>query len=306
MSAVYDSSRLPETVLAHGLVYVRHVGGGSSSEVYLLLDKMKNNMVVLKQPRCSEEVAILREAHIQNIVCSHPNIATLYRTLKLDGSLCLVLEAGVTDLMSCIPPGVGMTESTSLPLFYQVVCAVEHMHMQGYAHRDIKPENLVVAADNSLRLIDFGHASSVDDLSLIDESRGTETYMAPECLNNLSKDVRVADCWSLGVLLFVMLTGKFPWKLACQQVDEEYCAWVGGKFGLSNKSHWLSFSPAVLLLLTNLLRVSPRKRWTAQQTRQHIEKMWSTTNKATKTLCPIGCHLSQKVPQNNMAASLVK
>jgi len=91
----------------------------------------------------------------------------------------------------------------------KLVRAINHCHANGVVHRDIKPENIMIGADNEIKLIDFG-------LSKIDKSKnqhlttiaGTPYYMAPEVLEGDYNNK--CDIWSLGVLMYVLLSGYLP------------------------------------------------------------------------------------------------
>eukprot|EP00123_Amoebidium_parasiticum_P001614 comp12753_c0_seq1/m.7870 comp12753_c0_seq1/g.7870 ORF comp12753_c0_seq1/g.7870 comp12753_c0_seq1/m.7870 type:complete len:213 (-) comp12753_c0_seq1:714-1352(-) len=176
----------------------------------------------------------------------------------------------------------------AVQLLYQVVCAVEHLHRLGYAHRDLKPENVVLAHDTSVRLVDLGGAAHVDDVERCCGRSGTEHYLAPECLEAASRDPRQADSWSLGVLFWVLVWGRFPWQTACSRNDPEYAAWVSGRFGATNRAQWLGLSHRALELLRNLLRANPARRWSASQARQYMEAVWACVPykpSSTPSLC---------------------
>jgi serine/threonine protein kinase len=146
----------------------------------------------------------------------------------------------------------------------EIVSAIEYMHMRNTVHRDIKPENVCLAGDDTCRLIDFGHAAFLQVLiclifsavynfqvsrclSLLatsanvayltsqdcrqDDYIGTVPYMAFELLlseNRPAIDYRQTDMWAFGATIFVMCTGKFPWREATLGDKEFACYATGG------------------------------------------------------------------------------
>ena len=106
-------------------------------------------------------------------------------------------------------------------IFAQIVDAVAHMHRHGFVHNDIKADNILVSKDGVPKLSDFGLSCKIGTPS---SGAGTTKFMAPELVtvNNKKEGVPVSpahDVWSLGVLLFTLLTGRFPWRCAVPEDD---------------------------------------------------------------------------------------
>jgi calcium-dependent protein kinase len=93
---------------------------------------------------------------------------------------------------------------------YQLLSAVNHCHANGVIHRDIKPENIMLTKNNQVRLIDFGLSKISAKNKKQSEIAGTPYYMAPEVLDGNYNEK--ADIWSLGVLLYVLVSGYLPFQ----------------------------------------------------------------------------------------------
>lgn len=140
----------------------------------------------------------------------------------------------------------------------QLFKAINHCHAQGIVHRDIKPENIMITDSNEIRLIDFG-LSKVQTGKQLEEIAGTPLYMAPEVINgSYGKE---ADMWSLGVLLYTLVSGFFPfYEKNTKKVFEKIktCEWQfqGRTFQ--------KITDECKDLISNLLVKDPKKRLTGQ------------------------------------------
>uniref|UniRef100_A0A0K0FWW7 Serine/threonine-protein kinase kin-29 (inferred by orthology to a C. elegans protein) n=1 Tax=Strongyloides venezuelensis TaxID=75913 RepID=A0A0K0FWW7_STRVS len=141
----------------------------------------------------------------------HPNILRLFQIIETDTHYNMITEfvPGRT-LFDCIIQDGRYKENDARKLFQQLVAAVAHCHLIGIAHRDIKLENIMVDGTNTLRLIDFGLSSS--KLTNLTQPCGSLPYTAPEILAGQPYDGIKVDIWSVGVCLFIMLVGKFPFE----------------------------------------------------------------------------------------------
>uniref|UniRef100_A0A0N4ZBG8 Protein kinase domain-containing protein n=1 Tax=Parastrongyloides trichosuri TaxID=131310 RepID=A0A0N4ZBG8_PARTI len=141
----------------------------------------------------------------------HQNILRLFQIVESDTHYNMITEyvPGRT-LFDCIIQDGRYNENDARKLFQQLVAAVAHCHVVGIAHRDIKLENIMIDTTNTLRLIDFGLAST--KLTNLTQPCGSLPYTAPEILAGHEYDGTKADIWSMGVCLFIMLVGKFPFE----------------------------------------------------------------------------------------------
>jgi eukaryotic-like serine/threonine-protein kinase len=120
-----------------------------------------------------------------------------------------------TSLRAMIRDGQGLPVEKALDLARQICEALVYMHSQGVVHRDLKPENILVTADGKIKIMDFGIALDESARRLtwsgLSSTIGTPDYMAPEQVSGRRGDVRT-DIYSLGVILFEMLTGSLPYS----------------------------------------------------------------------------------------------
>lgn len=156
-----------------------------------------------------------KEIKIHKILGEHPNISQLYDHFDS----CLVLEfCSRGDLYEAIHNGNGpVTTQDIKDVFQQILNAVGFCHSKGVYHRDLKPENILIAEDWSIKLCDWGLATTTRIISNRDEfDVGSERYMAPELFDNEieSYDASMIDIWSIGVILLTLVFHKNPFQVA--------------------------------------------------------------------------------------------
>eukprot|EP00727_Mastigamoeba_balamuthi_P004404 m51a1_g13962 putative camk camk1 protein kinase (883) ;mRNA; f:955903-964613 len=197
------------------------VGAGACATVRAATERASGRRVAVKvfdKARLGPEAvrAIEREAAIM-CALDHPNIVRLLDVYHGAREISLVMdlvEGG--ELYSLIASKGPLCEREAARLFRQVASAVAYMHGKGIAHRDLKPENVLLARAGAnangaeVRLCDFGVAkdSNIEELHSV---TGSTDYVAPEVLTGSEcKYTTQCDVWSLGVLLYVMLSGSLP------------------------------------------------------------------------------------------------
>ncbi len=192
------------------------IGRGSMGDVYRARDPRLDRELALKfLPRWMGLDPAARERFLveARVVCSidHPNVCLLLGLGESDdGRLFLVMPhyEGET-LKSRLRRGpLALREGVDLAL--QLARGLDAVHRRGIVHRDIKPANILITADGSVKILDFGVAKLPDvELTRTGQRPGTASYMAPEQLLGNTVDGR-ADLWALGFVLFEMLTGRRP------------------------------------------------------------------------------------------------
>jgi TolB-like protein/tetratricopeptide (TPR) repeat protein/predicted Ser/Thr protein kinase len=194
------------------------LGEGGMGEVYLAEDtRLKRNVALKFLPtHLSADKDTLerfeREAQA-TAALNHPNIVTIYEIGEHEGQVYLCMEyvegQSLRELISADPCAI----NKALDITMQVAEGLSKAHHAGIVHRDIKPENVILDTDGRARILDFGLAKlkGVSPLTKDATTLGTIRYMSPEQARGEEVDHRT-DIWSLGVVLYELLSGKTPFK----------------------------------------------------------------------------------------------
>ncbi|KAG5264783.1 hypothetical protein AALO_G00257980 [Alosa alosa] len=224
------------------LLSSKRIGTGAFSKVYLGyatpskicqnyklsndLRSKKHNMVAIKiisinqsLPEYSKKF-LHREIHALNATYQHPSVIQLYDMFHTLTRVYLVLELALRgDLLEHInavsqSKGTpGLSEEEACGIFQQIVSAVKHCHSNHIVHRDLKCENILLDEGGFVKVTDFGFANSyIDKKALMSTFCGSVAYTAPEILMSQKYNGEMADLWSLGVILYAMVTGKLPYQ----------------------------------------------------------------------------------------------
>jgi hypothetical protein len=200
------------------------IGVGGMGEVYRATDTNLKRAVAIKVLPAAVAadgerlVRFQREAEVLAAL-NHPNIAAIYGLERSGAMSALVMElVEGEDLAQRIARGT-ISLDEALPIANQIADALEAAHEQGIIHRDLKPANIKVRADGTVKVLDFGLAkqSAPVDTHVVTETLltepgsaiGTVGYMSPEQARGQTVDAR-SDLWSLGVVLYEMVTGSRP------------------------------------------------------------------------------------------------
>ncbi|MCM3900109.1 MAG: protein kinase [Pyrinomonadaceae bacterium] len=205
------------------------LGVGGMGEVYLAEDTQLGRQVALKvlAPELRDQTEQLQRLEQEARAASalnHPNILTIYESGEANDVRYIAAEYVSGEALRDCLTREQLTISETLDIAMQIVAALEAAHQAGIVHRDVKPENVILRKDGLVKLLDFGIAKlaqrPLEDLEAEAPTRalvktspgmvmGTVGYMAPEQVRGQTVDGR-ADEWSLGVMLYEMLTGRLP------------------------------------------------------------------------------------------------
>eukprot|EP00727_Mastigamoeba_balamuthi_P000103 m51a1_g1009 putative myosin light chain kinase (408) ;mRNA; f:595525-597322 len=247
----------------------KRVGTGAHGIVYEAIEKNTGDIVAIKVINKDTESAqdikgLMREiANMKKL--EHPNIVKLHEVVLTKKTLSLVMEyVEGRELFSKINSCGHLNEQDARTVFNQVVTAVSYLHSRGVAHRDLKPENILVAEGLKVKLTDFG--LSIDsNISWMKTVCGSPSYVAPEVLQCLPYTIQ-CDMWSLGVLLFAMLSGQLPF--AAESTREIYEVIMRGLFFFEG-AVWESISSTAKDLIEKLLVVDASRRISAAECLRH-------------------------------------
>ncbi|XP_044937470.1 serine/threonine-protein kinase Chk2 isoform X3 [Mustela putorius furo] len=181
-----------------------------------------------------------------------------------------LMEGG--ELFDRVVGNKRLKEATCKLYFYQMLLAVQYLHENGIIHRDLKPENVLLSSpkeDCLIKITDFGQSKILGETSLMRTLCGTPTYLAPEVLNSFGTAGynRAVDCWSLGVILFICLSGYPPFSEHKTQVSLKDQI-TSGKFNFIPEA-WAEVSEKALDLVKKLLVVDPKVRFTTEAALRH-------------------------------------
>eukprot|EP01062_Namystynia_karyoxenos_P039060 TRINITY_DN28402_c0_g1_i3.p1 TRINITY_DN28402_c0_g1~~TRINITY_DN28402_c0_g1_i3.p1 ORF type:complete len:606 (+),score=174.85 TRINITY_DN28402_c0_g1_i3:74-1891(+) len=211
---------------------------------------------------------IRREVALLRMVQEHPCVLRFDDLLEEEGCFHLVLElVGGEELLQRVAAGggdaQGWSEADARRLLCDVAAALDHVHQRCVAHRDVKPANLMFAtpaSDAPLKLIDFGAAVHIDPARPAPKDMvGTLRYMAPEVLRQEPYSVAV-DCWSLGCIAHLLLTGEEAFPQTASTDLREAIARAAVDW---DHERWKHVSPEGQGLCASLISTDPRRRPTA-------------------------------------------
>lgn len=145
----------------------------------------------------------------------HPCLVALHDLISDNQNFYLILdfcEGG--ELFDYLCDHDRLDEPTAAYIFKQLVEALNYCHSFGVAHRDLKPENILIAKFPQVKISDFGLCGYISNDKLMHTFCGSPCYCSPECLCRVQYDGRKSDIWSLGVILYAMVTGEHPWDIS--------------------------------------------------------------------------------------------
>ncbi|KAK2949027.1 putative Calcium/calmodulin-dependent protein kinase type 1 [Blattamonas nauphoetae] len=251
------------------------IGEGNFAKVKKAKHKKTGKQVAIKM---IDKAKIIKDPHqLKSIISEigimkelkHANIVQLLDVYETADRLCLVMEL-VTggELFDRIVDLGAFSETDAAALMHSMFDAIKYMHDKGIAHRDLKPENILCENEDPnspVKVSDFGLSKVIDTKSMMQTCCGTPGYVAPEVLNYTGYGPEV-DMWSLGVLMYVLLCGFPPFYDENDAVLFQIIQ--SGKYDFPSP-YFDSISKEAKDLISHLLVVDPKKRYTAAQAIAH-------------------------------------
>lgn len=251
------------------------IGEGGYGKVFVAKDKdCADRVVAVKKvtktgggadsESLHNEISLMKEL-------DHPNICKLLGTFEQGRDMYFIMElCDGGELFDRIIQTGHIDEGLAADIVGQVSSALSYAHSRGIAHRDIKPENIVFCSkdvrDTTVKLIDWGLAMSFLGTAM-NSAVGSFTYAAPEVIlsQNIKTYTQACDLWSLGVLTYVMLSGKPPfWGSQHQHLRNAQAE----KYPMSG-SPWDRMNPDAKNFVRGLIKANPAKRMTIDQVCAH-------------------------------------
>lgn len=197
---------------------VKRIGEGSFGKVYQAVSVLTGKEVAIKKFDKAEiktdlaKQKIFQEAKILTML-DHPNVARMLEVFENKGNIFCVMEfAKEGDILELIKARGPLTEDIARFIVIQVAHGLKHCHSRNILHRDIKLDNVLLSANFISKICDFGISKIVRKGETMHEDCGTPAYTAPEVVSGKGYVGFKADVWSLGIMLFVMVTGRVPFK----------------------------------------------------------------------------------------------
>ena len=243
------------------------LGQGSFGTVRLAHHKITGHKVAIKTyekarmskpgqlKRCRQEIRLMEKLN-------HAHSIRLFETFETQKRVHLVMEACTGgNLCSYVKAKKRLSENEAVSIFHQLSMGIEYLHNNRIVHRDVKLENMLFDGSRNVKLVDYGFSVFVSDRKLR-VFCGTPSYMAPEIVRRKEYWGFPVDMWSLGVLFYAMLCGRFPFT--AKSYPALYKTIVRGVYKTPD---YLSVN--VKDLLRKMLRLDSDRRATIWQVRKH-------------------------------------
>lgn len=250
-----------------GYEIIEGLGYGGMGIVWKAIQKSLRRIVAIKilnESLVSDSIFVkrfIREA--EAIACvSHPNIVQIYDVAQIKEKIFYAMEyIDGKNLQNIIKEKKILSISSALEIALQVATALQEAHGKNIIHRDIKPQNILMTHQGFIKLTDFGLAKNFQDNMEITSSNmllGSPKFMSPEQISDPHSIDSRTDIYSLGITLYHMLTGKFPFPAT--SVIELFEKIVEGNF-IPIEQRQASLPASVVKLVHKMIQKSPDQRY---------------------------------------------
>ncbi|XP_036444274.1 serine/threonine-protein kinase MARK2 isoform X4 [Colossoma macropomum] len=261
---------------------LKTIGKGNFAKVKLARHVLTGKEVAVKiidktQLNSSSLQKLFREVRIMKLL-NHPNIVKLFEVIETEKTLYLVMEyASGGEVFDYLVAHGRMKEKEARAKFRQIVSAVQYCHQKCIVHRDLKAENLLLDADMNIKIADFGFSNEFTLGNKLDTFCGSPPYAAPELFQGKKYDGPEVDVWSLGVILYTLVSGSLPFD--GQNLKELRERVLRGKYRIP-----FYMSTDCENLLKKFLILNPTKRGSLEQ--QIMKDRWMNVGYEEEELKP--------------------
>ena len=242
------------------------IGKGKFGIVYLGIHKKTGKKVAIKViNKCllkTEEDKLLLKNEIDIMkLCNHPNIIKLLDHFENSEYIYIIMEylAGGTLTQYIKKRYFNFSENQASNIIYQIGNGIKYLHNYGIIHRDLKTDNIMLTEDNDngiIKIIDFGLSKIISSNENLIDGYGTLNFTAPEVLTRDPYNKEI-DIWNLGIILFYMLTGHFPFEGIKEEIIAKKIVYQELEF---NSEEWETRSQKVKNLIEKCLEKKPSNR----------------------------------------------
>lgn len=265
------------------------IGKGNFAVVKLARHRITKSQVAIKiiDKTLLDEAnlkKVYREVQIMKLL-HHPHIVKLYQVMETKNMLYLVSEyASNGEMFEHLAKNGRMSERESRKTFSQILSAVEYCHKRHVVHRDLKTENLLLDGKNNIKIADFGFSNHYSPGSPLNTWCGSPPYAAPEVFEGKVYDGPQLDIWSLGVVLYVLVSGSLPFD--GKNLQDLRDRVLEGQFRVP-----FFMSHECEHLIKHMLVRDPRQRYTIEQIRNHD---WLRMDPSVQVTLNMNCDLNSE------------
>jgi 5'-AMP-activated protein kinase catalytic alpha subunit len=244
------------------------LGEGTQARVYLGQDNKNGRAVAIKVFNPSAHPSFI-EAEINalqsNLEHNLKHSLRLFEVVKVGDSTAVITPLAYGRELHHLVTEERLSELVAKKLFYKILVAVSELHSSGYCHLDLKLENIIYdSCEDAITLIDFGFAEKIygenfDSEVLLQKFCGSVHYTCPEIGRHQPYQGTKADIWALGVVLYTMVNGVFPFN--SEPNSEDVCMDVLMKIQLCEINWPPHFSAKLVQMISCMLQPQPEDRW---------------------------------------------
>ena len=285
---------------------------GSYSKIYLAKSLYTNEQVVIKAINKSSlkkelDDLLLLTKQIETLkILKHRNIITLYEIYESRKYLYLITEyCQGKNLIEKLMRKKRFSEEEALIIFFQLLDVFTYMHKMNICHRNIRAEHILFDKNSRPKLIGFGYSSFYEKNKKIEGAYGSLCYACPEIINEQPYNPELADVWSLGVILYVLVCGYLPF---CEEEDSKNKILISeGKIEFPKE-----MSNKLKDLLRHMLDINPEKRYNFQKIVKHpwikpySESFFSQGINIYKTIYPVDEKILNIIKEYNFDKDKIK